>query len=122
VLVVDVLVVYVFTTAGSRVLRSGVRVNPASSTILHLLVLGLPYATASTMSNTVRVTGESTSSENGGFQARVSQFLLNERNISSLWIRRNHRGLCKGALCAYVIRLRVSYTQNDETRSRNSLR
>jgi len=28
----------------------------------------------------------------------------------------------QGALCAYVIRLRVSYTQNDETLSRNSLR
>jgi len=28
----------------------------------------------------------------------------------------------KGALCAYVKRLRVSYNQNDETRSRNSLR
>jgi len=28
----------------------------------------------------------------------------------------------KGALCAQVIRLRVSYTQNDETLSRNSLR
>ena len=28
----------------------------------------------------------------------------------------------KGALCAQVIRLRVSYNQNDETRSRNSLR
>ena len=28
----------------------------------------------------------------------------------------------KGALCAYLIRLRVSYNQNDETLSRNSLR
>jgi len=28
----------------------------------------------------------------------------------------------KGALCAYVIQLRVSYNQNDETLSRNSLR
>ena len=28
----------------------------------------------------------------------------------------------KGALCAYVIRLRVSNIQNDETLSRNSLR
>jgi len=28
----------------------------------------------------------------------------------------------KGALCADVIRLRVSYYQNDETLSRNSLR
>jgi len=28
----------------------------------------------------------------------------------------------KGALCAEVIRLRVSYNQNDETLSRNSLR
>jgi len=31
-------------------------------------------------------------------------------------------GRVKGALCAYVIRLRVSYNQNDETLSRNSLR
>jgi len=30
--------------------------------------------------------------------------------------------LFKGALCAEVIRLRVSYNQNDETLSRNSLR
>jgi len=29
--------------------------------------------------------------------------------------------LLKGALCAEVIRPRVSYTQNDETLSRNSL-
>jgi len=26
-----------------------------------------------------------------------------------------------GALCAYVIRLRVSYTENDESRRRNEL-
>jgi len=30
--------------------------------------------------------------------------------------------LIKGALCVYVIRLRVSHNQNDETLSQNSLR
>jgi len=36
------------------------------------------------------------------------------------WARQKSRWI-KGALCAYVIRLRVSYNQNDETLSQNSL-
>ena len=34
---------------------------------------------------------------------------------------RIYRGRFKGALCAYLIRLRLSSNQNDETLSRNSL-
>jgi len=57
-------------------------------------------------------------------EPRSHPSLVQNTNLFTLF--KNRRANCvyagvKGALCACVIRLRVSYSQNDETLSRNSL-